>query len=263
MTGRRLRGFERLGWCRVNQVPMGRFWPRGEGRVASCREHPQMLASPASASPTAARLRPRPGKLLESTGEGTRAHLVPFRGSLASQLLAGSIAAPSPTWMRTPPNGGCAIHRIPLSTRSLARPRRAARTHRRRGGRAAEGAPLLREYGLIAHRGFESLPLRQNRSVSCCFNWLFCPFKASIAPILVPFCPRRAASGSGRRLSSLDGLGVVAAPAPLLTSSPRQRPEGVHRQAFAHTCTARTYYARLGPIVQGATREHAHRNATG
>ena len=31
----------------------------------------------------------------------------------------------------------------------------------RRGGRAAEGAPLLREYGLIAHRGFESLPLRQ------------------------------------------------------------------------------------------------------
>ena len=29
-----------------------------------------------------------------------------------------------------------------------------------RGGRAAEGAPLLREYGLIAHRGFESLPLR-------------------------------------------------------------------------------------------------------
>ena len=25
----------------------------------------------------------------------------------------------------------------------------------------AEGAPLLREYGLIAHRGFESLSLRQ------------------------------------------------------------------------------------------------------
>jgi hypothetical protein len=25
----------------------------------------------------------------------------------------------------------------------------------------AEGAPLLREYGLITHRGFESLPLRQ------------------------------------------------------------------------------------------------------
>ena len=25
----------------------------------------------------------------------------------------------------------------------------------------AEGAPLLREYGLKAHRGFESLPLRQ------------------------------------------------------------------------------------------------------
>ena len=31
----------------------------------------------------------------------------------------------------------------------------------RRGGRAAEGAPLLREYGPKAHRGFESLPLRQ------------------------------------------------------------------------------------------------------
>ena len=30
-----------------------------------------------------------------------------------------------------------------------------------RGGRVAEGAPLLREYGLKAHRGFESLPLRQ------------------------------------------------------------------------------------------------------
>ncbi len=30
----------------------------------------------------------------------------------------------------------------------------------RRGGRVAEGAPLLRVYGLIAHRGFESLPLR-------------------------------------------------------------------------------------------------------
>ncbi len=29
-----------------------------------------------------------------------------------------------------------------------------------RGGRVAEGAPLLRVYGLIAHRGFESLPLR-------------------------------------------------------------------------------------------------------
>lgn len=25
----------------------------------------------------------------------------------------------------------------------------------------AESAPLLREYGFIAHRGFESLPLRQ------------------------------------------------------------------------------------------------------
>ena len=31
----------------------------------------------------------------------------------------------------------------------------------RRDGRAAEGAPLLREYGLNTHRGFESLSLRQ------------------------------------------------------------------------------------------------------
>ena len=31
----------------------------------------------------------------------------------------------------------------------------------RRGGRVAEGAPLLREYG-ATHRGFESLSLRQN-----------------------------------------------------------------------------------------------------
>ena len=30
-----------------------------------------------------------------------------------------------------------------------------------RGGRVAEGAPLLREYTLIAYRGFESLSLRQ------------------------------------------------------------------------------------------------------
>ena len=30
----------------------------------------------------------------------------------------------------------------------------------------AEGAPLLREYGLKAHRGFESLPLRQLSSGS-------------------------------------------------------------------------------------------------
>ncbi len=30
-----------------------------------------------------------------------------------------------------------------------------------RGGRVAEGAPLLREYRLIPYRGFESLPLRQ------------------------------------------------------------------------------------------------------
>ena len=31
----------------------------------------------------------------------------------------------------------------------------------RRGGRVVEGAPLLRAYGSKAHRGFESLPLRQ------------------------------------------------------------------------------------------------------
>lgn len=31
-----------------------------------------------------------------------------------------------------------------------------------RGGREAEGAPLLREYGSKAHRGFKSHPLRQN-----------------------------------------------------------------------------------------------------
>ena len=30
-----------------------------------------------------------------------------------------------------------------------------------RDGRAAEGAPLLREYGITSHRGFESLSLRQ------------------------------------------------------------------------------------------------------
>ena len=37
------------------------------------------------------------------------------------------------------------------------------RYHRRwRGGRVVEGAPLLREYAVIPHRGFESLPLRQN-----------------------------------------------------------------------------------------------------
>ena len=36
----------------------------------------------------------------------------------------------------------------------------ASRNVLRRGGRVAEGAPLLREYGLKAHRGFESLPLR-------------------------------------------------------------------------------------------------------
>src|ERR1700676_663652 len=32
----------------------------------------------------------------------------------------------------------------------------------RRGGRVVEGAPLLRAYGSKAHRGFESLPLRQS-----------------------------------------------------------------------------------------------------
>ena len=34
----------------------------------------------------------------------------------------------------------------------------------RRGGRVVEGAPLLRAYGSKAHRGFESLPLRQTAS---------------------------------------------------------------------------------------------------
>ena len=34
--------------------------------------------------------------------------------------------------------------------------------HRWRGGRVVEGAPLLREYALIAYRGFESLPLRHH-----------------------------------------------------------------------------------------------------
>src|SRR5690606_21297116 len=43
-----------------------------------------------------------------------------------------------------------------------AAPRSPGRQVPRRGGRAAEGAPLLREYGgLNLHRGFESLPLRQ------------------------------------------------------------------------------------------------------
>ena len=32
--------------------------------------------------------------------------------------------------------------------------------HAWRGGRVAEGAPLLREYGATPHRGFESLSLR-------------------------------------------------------------------------------------------------------
>ena len=33
----------------------------------------------------------------------------------------------------------------------------------RRGGRVAEGAPLLREYRLIPYRGFESLSLRHTK----------------------------------------------------------------------------------------------------
>ena len=32
----------------------------------------------------------------------------------------------------------------------------------RKGGRVVEGAPLLREYALIAYRGFKSLPFRQS-----------------------------------------------------------------------------------------------------
>ena len=38
----------------------------------------------------------------------------------------------------------------------------------RRGVRAAEGARLESVYGLIAHRGFESLPLRHARYITCC-----------------------------------------------------------------------------------------------
>ena len=40
------------------------------------------------------------------------------------------------------------------------------RYHRRwRGGRVVEGAPLLREYAVIPHRGFESLPLRHTKRI--------------------------------------------------------------------------------------------------
>ena len=46
----------------------------------------------------------------------------------------------------------------------------------RRGGRVAEGAPLLREYRLIPYRGFESLPLRQDfrtpRGACRAFCWV-------------------------------------------------------------------------------------------
>ena len=34
-----------------------------------------------------------------------------------------------------------------------------------RDGRVAEGAPLLREYGLKTHRGFESLSLRHTAGI--------------------------------------------------------------------------------------------------
>ncbi len=50
----------------------------------------------------------------------------------------------------------CAPSRAAKTTNSLQRNIRLWR-----GGRVAEGAPLLREYGSKAHRGFESLPLRQ------------------------------------------------------------------------------------------------------
>ena len=46
----------------------------------------------------------------------------------------------------------------------------------RRSGRVAEGAPLLREYTLIAYRGFESLLLRHTLS------------SKSLRPLLAPVC---------------------------------------------------------------------------
>ena len=66
----------------------------------------------------------------------------------------------SPSRVRIPPSPPSA--RLP--GQAAARCRRAGRGVSfacRRGGRAAEGAPLLREYRLIPYRGFESLPLRQ------------------------------------------------------------------------------------------------------
>jgi len=42
----------------------------------------------------------------------------------------------------------------------------------RRSGRVAEGAPLLREYTLIAYRGFESLLLRQLAVQGCSTPYL-------------------------------------------------------------------------------------------
>ena len=43
----------------------------------------------------------------------------------------------------------------------------------RRSGRVAEGAPLLREYTLIAYRGFESLLLRHHKKGTqrSLFSW--------------------------------------------------------------------------------------------
>ena len=47
----------------------------------------------------------------------------------------------------------------------------------------AEGAPLLREYGLIAHRGFESLSLRH---VVKCLNGLQAVFRVTFPVFLEP-----------------------------------------------------------------------------
>jgi hypothetical protein len=60
----------------------------------------------------------------------------------------------------------------------------------RRDGREAEGAPLLREYGLIAHRGFESLSLRHIHVLSLCKKGLFLIFSSSGPPLGPPSLPR-------------------------------------------------------------------------
>src|SRR5690606_35315373 len=45
----------------------------------------------------------------------------------------------------------------------------------RRGGRVAEGAPLLREYTVTPYRGFESLPLRHSPNSAYSLRRLFGP----------------------------------------------------------------------------------------